>query len=66
VAANRRALELATDRYAGGLESFLPVLDAQRSLYVAEDELIQTERNVVVSLIALYKSLGGGWSAGEA
>jgi multidrug efflux system outer membrane protein len=41
------------------------VLDAQRSLYAAEDELVQSEKNVVVSLIALYKSLGGGWSAGS-
>jgi outer membrane protein, multidrug efflux system len=62
VAANRRALELATDRYTSGLESFLSVLDAQRSVYAAEDQLVQSRRNVVVSLIAVYKSLGGGWS----
>ncbi len=62
VAANRRALDLATDRYTSGLESFLSVLDAQRSVYAAEDQLVQSERNAVVSLIAVYKSLGGGWS----
>jgi NodT family efflux transporter outer membrane factor (OMF) lipoprotein len=61
VAANRRALELATERYTSGLENFLAVLDAQRSLYAAEDQLIQSERNVAVALIAVYKALGGGW-----
>jgi multidrug efflux system outer membrane protein len=66
VAANHRALELATDRYTSGLESFLSVLDAERSLYAAEDQLVQSERNVVVSLIAVYKSLGGGWSLADA
>lgn len=66
VAANRRALDLATDRFTSGLESFLSVLDAQRSVYAAEDQLVQSERNAVVSLIAVYKSLGGGWPADEA
>ena len=61
VAANRRALELANERYTSGLESFLAVLDAQRSLYAAEDQLVQSERNVAVALIAVYKALGGGW-----
>jgi NodT family efflux transporter outer membrane factor (OMF) lipoprotein len=61
VAANRRALELATDRFTSGLESFLSVLDAQRSVYAAEDELVQSDRNVALALIAVYKALGGGW-----
>ena len=62
VAANQRALELAMDRYTSGLESFLSVLDAQRSVYAAQDQLVQSERNAVVSLISVYKSLGGGWN----
>jgi NodT family efflux transporter outer membrane factor (OMF) lipoprotein len=61
VAANRRALELATERYTGGLESFLSVLDAQRSLYDAEDLLVQSESAAAIALIAVYKALGGGW-----
>ena len=61
VTANRRALELATERYTSGLENFLAVLDAQRSVYAAEDQLVQSERNVAVALIAVYKALGGGW-----
>lgn len=62
VAANRRALELATNRYTGGVESFLSVLDAQRALYAAEDGVADAETNASVSLIALYKALGGGWT----
>jgi len=62
VAANRRALDLATDRYTGGLENFLSVLDAQRALYDAEDGLAQSETSAMVSLIAVYKALGGGWA----
>jgi outer membrane protein TolC len=62
VAANRRALDLATERYTGGLENFLSVLDAQRAVYAAEDGVAQSETNAMVSLIAVYKALGGGWS----
>jgi NodT family efflux transporter outer membrane factor (OMF) lipoprotein len=61
VAANRRALELATERYTSGLENYLSVLDAQRSMYAAQDQLVQSERNAAVTLIAVYKALGGGW-----
>ena len=62
VAANRRALDLATERYTGGLENFLSVLDAQRAVYGAEESLVQSETNAMVSLIAVYKALGGGWA----
>ncbi len=62
VAANRRALELATERYTSGLEDFLSVLDAQRSVYAAEDALVQSERSSAVTMIAVYKALGGGWA----
>ncbi len=61
VTANRRAVELATKLYTTGASDFLNVLDAQRSLYQAEDDLAQSERTVTANLIALYKALGGGW-----
>ena len=62
VAANRRALDLATERYTGGLENFLSVLDAQRAVYSSEDGVALSETNAMVSLIAVYKALGGGWA----
>jgi NodT family efflux transporter outer membrane factor (OMF) lipoprotein len=66
VAANRRALDLATERYTSGLENFLSVLDAQRAVYASEDGVAQSETNAMVSLIAVYKALGGGWAVGGA
>ena len=65
VAANRHALDLAMDRYTSGLESFLSVLDAQRSVYAADDQLVQSEKDQAITLIAVYKALGGGWSFDE-
>jgi len=61
VAANRHSLELASERYRSGLTDFLNVLDAQRSLYQAEDQLANSQSSVSVSLVSLYKALGGGW-----
>ena len=67
LAAEFAAQSKATDRarvlYEKGVESFLPVLDAERSLYATEDALAQSERDRALALIALYKSLGGGWQA---
>jgi NodT family efflux transporter outer membrane factor (OMF) lipoprotein len=63
VDANRRALDLASERYQKGLADFLNVLDAERSLYQAEDELANSQSTVSVNLVTLYKALGGGWEA---
>jgi NodT family efflux transporter outer membrane factor (OMF) lipoprotein len=61
VAANRRAVELANELYVGGKTDFLNVLNAQRSLFEAEDQLVQSATAISTDLIALYKALGGGW-----
>jgi NodT family efflux transporter outer membrane factor (OMF) lipoprotein len=61
VNASRSAVEISNELYKNGLTSFLNVVDAERSLYQAEDELVQSERTVTVNLVALYKVLGGGW-----
>lgn len=60
----REAARLARIRYAGGSSSFLDVLDAERSLYDAEDNLLQSRILAATSFVALGKALGGGW-AGE-
>jgi outer membrane protein, multidrug efflux system len=65
-AADTQATEIAKLLYEKGLESFLPVLDAERSLYAADDQLVQSERDSALALIALYKSLGGGWQTASA
>ncbi len=61
VEANQRAVQLATDRYTSGVGDFLNVLESQRQLYDAEDQLVESEAAVTRSVIALYKALGGGW-----
>jgi len=52
---------LAHLRYEGGIDSLLNALDADRELFDAELSLAQTKRNELLSLVQLYKALGGGW-----
>ncbi len=61
LAANEKALELATRLYREGQVDYLSVLDAQRSLHASEDALAQSRHNHAIQLIALFKALGGGW-----
>jgi NodT family efflux transporter outer membrane factor (OMF) lipoprotein len=58
---NRRAVDLADERYRSGLVDFLNVLETQRSLLAAQDEVAQSERTMDQNLVRLYKALGGGW-----
>jgi multidrug efflux system outer membrane protein len=44
-----------------GIDSLLNALDADRELFNAELSLAQTKRNELLSLVQLYKALGGGW-----
>ncbi|QXI26195.1 efflux transporter outer membrane subunit [Pseudomonas vanderleydeniana] len=65
----QRSLTQATDKsynlslalYKQGSKSFLDVLDAQRSLYSAQQTLISLELSEQVNRVTLYKTLGGGW-----
>ncbi|HEX9047265.1 MAG TPA: efflux transporter outer membrane subunit [Verrucomicrobiae bacterium] len=61
VNASQKTLDTANRLYASGLTDFIHVLDAERSLYQAQDSLAQSDRTIAANLIALYKSLGGGW-----
>ena len=54
-------MDLAKERCTRGLVDFLNVLESQRQLYTSEDQLVQSERGIVVNLVALYKALGGRW-----
>jgi NodT family efflux transporter outer membrane factor (OMF) lipoprotein len=63
VAAYEQARRLAEIRYGKGLTSFLDVLVIDASLYAAQTELSQSEAALRVSLVSLYKALGGGWKA---
>jgi multidrug efflux system outer membrane protein len=62
VEAARRAEEIARVRYEAGRDSYLTRLEAQRTLYVAEQALITTRLTEQGNRITLYKVLGGGWT----
>ena len=59
--AARSAADLAGDRYENGLEPFDTVLDAQRTQLQLEDQQVQSQSESTLSVIRLYKALGGGW-----
>ncbi|MGE3775517.1 MAG: efflux transporter outer membrane subunit, partial [Gammaproteobacteria bacterium] len=64
--ASLNAHRLAQLRYREGVEHFLTVLDAERSLLSIEDQLALSEVNLARQLIAIYLALGGGWEYGAA
>jgi multidrug efflux system outer membrane protein len=57
--ASRRAAALADTQYREGVADFLVLLDAQRTQLDAEDAVAQAESAVNVSVVAIYKALGG-------
>ncbi|MGQ2965962.1 efflux transporter outer membrane subunit [Methylophilus sp.] len=60
-AAASAAFQLADARFKNGVDSYLVVLDAQRTLYTAEQSLITLQLNDAASQLTLYKVVGGGW-----
>ncbi len=60
VQAASRVLQLSQARFKAGADDFLTVLDAQRSLYAAQQTQISLLQAEQVNRIALYKALGGG------
>ena len=54
-------VRLAYLRYNGGVSNLLEALDADRSLFDAELSLAQARRDELLSVVQLYKALGGGW-----
>ena len=57
----RTALRLAEIRYREGIDDLLILLDAQRTLFQAEDQLAQIRLSRLQASISLFKALGGGW-----
>jgi NodT family efflux transporter outer membrane factor (OMF) lipoprotein len=61
LAAAKRSVDLAMERYDRGVTDFLNVLDAQRQYYALGDQYAFAEEAVVLQFVAFYKALGGGW-----
>jgi len=63
-AALAQTFKLADLRYRNGAASYLDVLDAQRSLFAAQQAALQVQALQAQSAVSLYKVLGGGWKDG--
>ncbi len=62
-----RSVELASERYRQGLDNYLNLLDSQRSLYQADNALIETRLQLMIAHVDLFRALGGEWErSGEA
>jgi outer membrane protein TolC len=61
--ANQRAVDLARTLYRSGMTDFRAVLDAERDLFQAQDDLARSDTAAASDRVALYKALGGGWDA---
>jgi len=62
VEATSESYRLSDARYRKGVENYLNVLDSQRSMYSAQQDLITIRLDKQTNLVTLYKVLGGGWS----
>jgi multidrug efflux system outer membrane protein len=60
-AALSSSVDLATQRYINGKSSYYEVLEAQQLLYPAQISQTQAQASEWISLVQLYRSLGGGW-----
>jgi outer membrane protein TolC len=62
---SQKSLTLSKDLYQQGIADFQRVLDAERVSFLAEDELVQSEKAALDALILSYKALGGGWRTAQ-
>ena len=61
LAASNQAAFFARKKFEVGSSDFLTVLDAERSQLTVSAQLAQSDMQVLLNLIAVYKALGGGW-----
>jgi NodT family efflux transporter outer membrane factor (OMF) lipoprotein len=62
VATLSESVRLSVQRYQGGLDSYLPVLDAQRNLFQGELDLARLRQRELATVVQVYRALGGGWT----
>lgn len=60
---SRKVVGLTNQRYTQGAIAVIDLLDTERTLISAEENLLNSQANALIDLIALYKALGGGWRA---
>lgn len=62
IEALRDSVRLSTQRYQGGIDNYLQVLDAQRNLFEGELELARLRAQELAAIVQFYRALGGGWT----
>jgi NodT family efflux transporter outer membrane factor (OMF) lipoprotein len=62
VSESQQAVVLVTEQYEKGITTYLNVLDAQRTLLEARQDLVRAQRLVLSNVVQLEKALGGGWT----
>jgi multidrug efflux system outer membrane protein len=55
------SVALSLQRYKDGVANYFEVLEAEQQLFPAEIDLARTERDQLVAIVDLYRTLGGGW-----
>lgn len=63
VTAARRTVEITYDQYRQGAVDFTPVFIFEAALTSQEDDLAQSQGDIALGLVDLYRSMGGGWEA---
>ncbi len=63
--AETQRFRLSDLRYRNGISSFLDTLDAQRSLFLVQQSVVQTRLAQLQSQVMLYRVLGGGWTEAD-
>jgi multidrug efflux system outer membrane protein len=58
----QRAFDIATDRYKGGVDTYLDVITAEQTLLTNQRQAVQIQGQQFVTAVFLVKALGGGWS----
>jgi multidrug efflux system outer membrane protein len=58
----QNATKLSNLRYDGGVTNYLEVLDNERQLFSSELDLSRVQRDELLSVVELYRALGGGWA----
>ena len=61
VAGNREYSRIARLQFEAGTTDYLQVLDADRSLFSGQLSLVQSQADVLMALVTVYKAMGGGW-----
>jgi outer membrane protein, multidrug efflux system len=65
VTSGKKAVTIVYGLYETGLVGFLNVMQSEQSLLQSQDQLTQSDQRLALSMVALFKALGGGWENGD-